>query len=413
MTAAGGEWLATDRHGRRWFLRLGGLLAAAVAACRRSAPAPAEPPSMLGKPVSAYGERSPFEKTVRLARSNTATPEAAASLTPLQESHGIITPSALHFERHHAGVPQIDPSAHRLLIHGLVERPLVFTAGEIRRLPSVSRIYFVECSGNTSNEWARPVGPDVQRTHGMTSCSEWTGVPLAVLLDECGLQPAARWILAEGADACKMTRSIPLDKALDDVLVAYAQNGEPLRPEQGYPLRLLVPGWEGNICVKWLRRLEVVDAPQMTREETSKYTDLLPDGTARQFTFWMEAKSVITFPSGGQTLPGPGYYEITGLAWSGRGSITRVDVSSDEGRTWQDARLQEPILPRAHTRFRLDWRWDGSEAVLQSRCTDDTGYVQPAREALVAVRGLHSNYHNNAIQSWRVGADGSVTNVHA
>jgi len=256
----------------------------------------------------------------------------------------------------------------------------------------------------------------VQFTHGLTSTSEWTGVPLAMILDEAGVRPGAKWLLAEGGDAAAMTRSIPLAKALRDCFVAYGQNGEALRPEQGYPLRLMVPGYEGNIHIKWLRRIEVSDAPFMTREETSKYTDLLGNGKAVQFSFEMEAKSVITSPSGEMTLDGPGFYEITGLAWSGRGAIRRVDVSVDGGRSWHAAVLQQPILPVCHTRFRFPWRWDGQEAILQSRCIDSTGYVQPTLGQLIAVRGLNgplgSIYHLNAIQSWRVASDGSVSNAH-
>ena len=236
----------------------------------------------------------------------------------------------------------------------------------------------------------------------MTSCSEWTGAPLSALLREAGVRDEARWLVAEGADACRMTRSVPLDKVLDDVLVAYGQNGEALRPAQGYPVRLLIPGWEGNISIKWLRRIQLVDRAWQTREETSKYTDLMPNGEARQFTFVMDAKSVITRPSGGQRLDGPGFHQISGLAWSGRGKVRRVEVSTDGGASWTEARLQDPVLPLAHTRFRLDWRWDGSPATLVSRCIDETGDRQPTRDALIAVRGTRSSYHNNALQGWRV-----------
>ena len=253
----------------------------------------------------------------------------------------------------------------------------------------------------------------VQFTHGLTSCSEWTGVALSLLLREAGAHKGATWIVAEGADATGNERSIPMAKAMDDVLVAYGQNGEAPRPGNGYPLRLIVPGWEGNVNVKWLRRIKVVDRPYMTRMESPDHTSLMPDGKARQFMFVMDAKSVITSPSGGQRLPGPGFYEIRGLAWSGRGLVRRVEVSADGGKTWRNAKLQEPVLRFAHTRFRLDWRWDGREAVLQSRCTDETGYVQPTLAELAKVRGLNSIYHNNAIQSWKVAADGSVHNVHA
>lgn len=402
---------------RRRFLQRGVALGAALAAAARVAPArgqaAAEDPSkVLGGPKRPYGERSRFETTTRgpfLGK----TDEVGGHRTPLQNLHGIITPSELHFEVQRGGVPDIDPRKHRLLIHGLVERPVILTMEEIRRLPSVSRIYFLECSGNTQSEWRAPTQKTVGGTHGNTSCSEWTGVPLAMLLREAGVQKVATWIVAEGADASGNERSIPLAKAMDDILVAYGQNGEALRPENGYPLRLVVPGWEGNVNVKWLRRITVAARPYMTRVETVAHASLLPDGKARRLMFVMEAKSVITFPSGGQQLPGPGFYEVTGLAWSGRGRVRRVEVSTDGGKTWRPAALQEPVLRLAHTRFRFAWRWDGQEAILQSRCTDERGYVQPTREELVKVRGLNSIFHNNAIQSWKVAADGSVHNVHA
>jgi sulfane dehydrogenase subunit SoxC len=398
---------------RRRFLRLTALWGAATAACRLTRTAPgAGDPRALGAPVSDYGARSRFERAVRFFNRDTKVPlEEASSRTPLHETYGIITPSSLHFERHHSGVPELDPEKHTLTIHGLVERPLVFTVADLKRLPSVSRIHFLECSGNSGSQWrASAVESDVQRAHGLTSCSEWTGVRVALLLRECGVKPEGTWILAEGADACKMTRSIPIAKVMDDALIAYGQNGEPLRPEQGYPMRLLLPGWEGNANVKWLRRIKVLDQPAMTREETSKYTDLMPDGTARQFTFDMEAKSLITRPSAGQILPGAGVYELTGIAWSGRGLITRVEITTDGGTTWIPAELQQPVLPKAHTRFRWTWRWDGGDALIASRCTDETGYTQPAVAELVNVRGTNSQYHNNGIQSWRVAADGKITN---
>jgi sulfane dehydrogenase subunit SoxC len=396
---------------RRQFIERGGLAAGASAiAARTVAGAETPQPRKLGVGARPYGERSRFETSTRGGGRQAAGAQMSSSRTPLQDSHGIITPSSLHFERHHSGVPDINPAEHRLLVHGLVDRPLVLTMDDIRRLPSVSRIHFLECSGNGSGEWKPQPDSDAQRAHGMVSCSEWTGVPLSTVLREVGVQPAAKWLVAEGADAARMTRSVPLAKALDDALLAYGQNGEALRPEQGYPLRLLLPGWEGNISIKWLARLKVVDAPYYTREETSKYTDFMPDGTARMFTFDMEAKSIITSPSGGQRLPGTGACQITGIAWSGRGAIRRVEVSVDGGRTWKNAELQTPILPKAFTRFRLEWRWDGGDATLVSRCTDETGYVQPTRAALIAVRGMRSNYHNNGLQSWRVKPDGTVTN---
>lgn len=359
-----------------------------------------------------YGSRSQFENEVRW-RYPTASLDSSWSMTPLASGHGIITPSGLHFERHHAGIPTIDPRRHTLILHGMVDRPLRFTMDDLKRLPAVSRMHFIECSGNGLTEWVKPTLKTVQGTHGLTSTSEWTGVRLSTVLEMAGVQDGAAWILAEGADAAVMTRSVPIDKAMDDAILAYAQNGEALRPEQGYPLRLLLPGYEGNTHIKWLRRLEVSDKPFMTREETSKYTDLMPDGKARQFTFEMDVKSVITFPSGAMKLPRPGFYEITGLAWSGRGTITRVEVSTDGGKTWQDARLDGPVLPKCHTRFRHSWTWTGEEAVLQSRAHDDTGSMQPTIRELVAVRGTNSVYHLNAIQSWHIATSGEVTNVHA
>ena len=329
----------------------------------------------------------------------------------MQHLSGIITPSALHFERHHNGVPRIHPLKHRLLVHGLVDRPMIFTVEELKQFPAQSRMTFIECSGNSGKEWKGPNGTTAQETHGLTSTSEWTGVPLTTVLQEAGIQSEASWVLAEGSDAAALTRSIPLAMIPKDTLLCYAQNGEPLRPEQGYPLRLLIPGWEGNTCVKWLRRLKLMTQPAMTREETSKYTDLMPDGTARQFTFEMEAKSVITSPSGGQQLKTPGFFEIRGLAWTGRGRIASVDVSTDGGTSWQTAELQQPVLSMCHTRFRLAWQWNGEETILQSRCQDETGYVQPTLADLVAVRGLNSYYHNNAIQSWKVTQEGQVQNV--
>jgi sulfane dehydrogenase subunit SoxC len=400
---------------RRWFLSLGAAWSAVLAACTTKNNAPPAEPRALGAPVSPYGARSKFETSSRYFNQNTKVPlEEASSRTPLHDTYGIITPSSLHFERHHSGVPELNPATHTLTVHGLVDRPLVFSVADLKRLPSVSRIHFLECSGNSSGEWrGGSAESDVQRIHGLTSCSEWTGVPVAMLLRECGAHPGAAWVLAEGADAGKHDRSIPMAKMMDDALVVYAQNGEALRPEQGYPIRLLLPGWEGNANVKWLRRLKVIDQPAMTREETSKYTDLMPDGTARQFTFDMEAKSLITRPSGGDALSGPGPYEVTGIAWTGRGTIERVDVTTDGGATWQRAGLQTPVLPRAHTRFHLSWRWDGRETLIASRCTDDTGYTQPALKTLIDVRGVNSNYHNNAIQVWKVASDGTITNGNA
>jgi len=380
-------------------------------------PVPADPAKVPGYPLEdeSYGARSQFETEVR-QRYKTATPLSSWTFTPLQDSLGIVTPSGLFFERSHAGTAVIDPRRHTLFVHGLVARPRKYAMRELKRFPSISRLLFLECSGNGLTEWSKPTMPTVQGTHGLTSTAEWTGVPLSTLLNEVGVRANAKWLLAEGDDAAAMTRSIPIEKAMKDCILAYGQNGEALRPEQGYPLRLLVPGYEGNMNIKWLRRLEISDAPFMTREETSKYTDIRPDGKAVQFSFEMEAKSVITAPSGGTAIE-PGFHEITGLAWSGRGTIRRVDVSVDGGSTWREAALQQPVLPICHTRFRIPWQWDGrGTPVLQSRCVDDTGYIQPTLGQIIALRGLNgpigSVYHLNAIQSWQVASDGKVTNVH-
>jgi sulfane dehydrogenase subunit SoxC len=360
----------------------------------------------------AYGLPSPFEKTVLRKLPDQPTPFPTATRTPLQSLFGSTTPNGLFFERHHAGVPAIDPAQHRLMLHGLVERPLLLSMKDLLRFPAVSRSHFIECSGNSMAEFKAPGKGSVQDIHGLLSGAEWTGVRLADVLREAGLLPSARWILAEGADAAAMTRSIPLAKALDDALLVYGQNGEMLRPEQGYPLRLLLPGFEGNMNIKWLRRLKVGDAPFQTREETAKYTDLMPDGTARQFTFQMGVKSVITAPSARQVLDGHGFREISGLAWSGHGRIVRVEVSIDGGRQWQAAALDGPVQSRALTRFRFPWVWSGQEAILQSRAVDEAGNVQPTRAALIASDGQNSVYHYNAIQSWKVAANGEVSNVH-
>lgn len=371
----------------------------------------------LGKPVGVdpYGVPSPFERNIirRISPGLTTTTQSSVAFTPLQNLFGIITPNGLHFERHHNGRPDIDPYAHRLIIHGLVRESKIYTMEDILRFPSVSRIHFIECGANSAMEWGNPAVPTVQYTHGMLGCAEWTGVPLSTLLDDVGFdRKKAKFILAEGADAAGLTRTIPIEFALDDVLLAYGQNGEMIRPEQGYPLRLLVPGVQGISSVKWLRRLKVGDQPWNTREESLQYSDLMPDGSSRQYTWIQEAKSVITSPSGGQhLLDKGGYYQITGLAWSGRGKVKRVDVSTDGGRNWRTAVLQEPILSKALTRFRLDWHWDGSPALLQSRCIDETGYVQPKMRQLREVRGTRSIYHNNAIQTWQIDAEGKVHNV--
>jgi sulfane dehydrogenase subunit SoxC len=357
-----------------------------------------------------YGTPSPFERNVvKNISKNLPQYLSASGRTPLQDLDGIITPNGLFYERHHAGVPTIDPAQHRLMLHGLVERPMIFTMEDIRRFPSISRIHFLECSANPG--YKKPYGKTASDLVGLLSCAEWTGVSMKLVLQEAGLRPEAKWVIAEGADAAALSRSIPIEKCLDDAMIVFSQNGERLRPQQGYPLRLILPGFEGNMNIKWLRRLHVTAEPAYSREETSKYTDLMPDGTARKFTFVMEAKSVILRPSGGQRLAETGFHEITGIAWSGRGRIRRVDVSVDDGANWQEAELQEPILTKALTRFRLPWRWDGRPAIIQSRAIDETGYVQPTLAELIAVRGENSFYHNNAIWPWRIATDGGVSNA--
>ena len=417
---------AAEKLARRRLL-LGSLIAAGGAVVGGTSRALGAPPPALGAPPAIppwmqepgwpvlkhpYGLPSRYEDAVVRRTLPSPIPQAGSAWTPLADLHGTITPNGLFFVRDHAGTPQIDPAAHRLLVHGLVDRPMVFTMDDLTRFPAVSATHFHECSGNTFQDWAKPKAKTVQFTHGLLSCCEWTGVLLETILGETGVKPDATWILAEGADAAAMDRSVPLADALQiGAMLAFAQNGEHLRPEQGFPLRLVLPGFEGNMNIKWLRRLKLMTEPAMTKEETAYYTDLLPSGKARGFTFVMEAKSVITRPSGGQRLPEPGFHEISGLAWSGRGRITRVDVSVDAGESWRTAALQQPVLSRCLTRFRLPWRWEGGSAVLQSRAIDETGYVQPTLKELVAVRGVNSFYHNNAVQPWRVAASGEVSNV--
>ena len=370
----------------------------------------------LGQGVASegYGKPSVWEKAIQRRESPglTRVPQASVSFCPLQSLFGIITPSGLHFERHHQGWWDVDPSQHRLMINGLVKAPRVFTMDDLMRLPSVSRIHFIECGANTAMEWANVSVPSVQYTHGMVSCAEFTGVRLSALLDLCGADTRkGRYVLAEGADGSSMTRTIAMAHALDDVIVAWGMNGEMLRPENGYPLRLVVPGVQGVSWVKYLRRIEVGDQPWYTKDEEIHYVDLMPDGTHRQFTSVQECKSVITSPSGSQTLLDKGFFNITGLAWSGRGAVKRVDVSTDGGRNWRTARLEGPVLNKAFTRFNIDWVWDGAPAILQSRALDSTGYVQPKINQLRAKRGTRSIYHNNAIQSWRVAESGEVSNI--
>src|SRR6059036_1754335 len=412
-----------DESKRSFIKQSVGLLAASglVAGGAKHAEAvepPEVPPSMKGPGagMSEYGSPAKYESKVTrtFIRSQPGTTGSGASRTPLESLEGMITPSGLHFERHHSGVPDIDPAQHRLLVHGLVKRPLVFTVDALHRYPMVSRIHFLECSGNSQLLY-QPAPPNITagQTHGLVSCSEWTGVPLRLLLEEAGVDRSARWILAEGADAAAMSRSIPMAKAMDDAILALFQNGERLRPENGYPVRLFLPGWEGNMSVKWLRRLKAVPAPIMTKDETSRYTDLQADGKSLMFTYPMEVKSVITRPSHGMSLSGPGLYQISGVAWSGEGTIRKVEVTTDGGRSWVAAALDAPVLPRALTRFRAPWRWDGGATVLKSRATDDAGNLQPEREKFIAEHGSNAIFHCNAIQAWSVAASGEVKHVYA
>ncbi|OUS11613.1 sulfite dehydrogenase [Gammaproteobacteria bacterium 53_120_T64] len=411
---------ASDRRGfLKGLLAIGGAAATgqAVAVTAAGSLPPLVPPwtRSLGRGVVSkpYGEPSAYEKDVlrRTVPWLTAESISSISMTPLQNLKGLITPNGLVFERYHAGVPEIDPEQHRLMIHGLVERPLIFTMQALQRFPSVSDIKFIECPANGGMEWKGPQMAGLQFTHGMLSCCEWTGVRLSTLLAEVGVKPEGKWLLAEGADGAAMARSIPIEKALDDTLVVYAQNGEALRPEQGYPVRLLNPGWEGNTSVKWLRRIEVGNQPWQMREETSKYTDLMADGRARKFTFVQECNSVITSPCPERPWQEAGWYEIEGLAWSGRGRVKAVDISFDGGVSWLNAALKGMVMSKSLTRFGYRFKWPGGPLLLQSRALDETGYVQPTLRQLREQRGVNSIYHKNAIHTWRVEADGSVRNV--
>ena len=409
---------------RRAFLR-GAATASLGAMAARGAAAQAPDPLITdpqpwaqglgeGVDVTSYGLPIRFEDDV--VRRNvpwlTADTISSINFTPIHALDGTITPQGCAFERHHSGAIELSKQDYRLMLNGLVDRPLVFTYADLERFPRENHVYFCECAANSGMEWAGAQLNGAQFTHGMIHNMEYTGVPLRLLLEEAGYDTAGKWVYVEGADASSNGRSIPMDKALDDVLVAFKANGEALRKEHGYPVRLVVPGWEGNLWVKWLRRIEVTDAPVESREETSKYTDTLADGTSRKWTWEMDAKSVITAPSPQSPVPhGAGPLVITGLAWSGRGAITRVDVSTDGGASWQTARLAQPGTPMALTRFYLDVQWDGAEMLLQSRAMDDTGYVQPTKTQLRDVRGLNSIYHNNGIQTWWLHKDGSVENV--
>lgn len=406
---------------RRLFLKhaIGAATAAAAApAVLASSNLPPNVPSWTrslgdGVVTNPYGRPSEFEADVvrRTVPWLTADSVSSISFSPLQNLKGIITPNGLVFERYHGGVPTINPDEHRLIIHGLVERPLILTMDDLKRFPSVSEIKFLECPANGGMEWRGPQMEGLQFTHGMLSCCEWTGVRLSTILEEVGVKAEGKWILAEGADGAAMSRSIPIEKALDDTILVYAQNGEALRPEQGYPLRLLNPGWEGNTSIKWLRRLEIGDQPWYQREETSKYTDLMPDGRAREFTWVQECNSVITSPCPENPWKAKGWYEIEGLAWSGKGKISAVDVSLDGGVSWRKAQLKGMVLEKALTRFSLMFKWEGQPLLLQSRAMDSTGYVQPKLAQLREQRGGNSIYHKNSIHTWQLIEDGSVYNV--
>ena len=397
--------------GRRFLFGAG--TAAALAARRAVAadvPDSTRVPGRATGKDGGYGTRSSYE-TARRILGPYPNDLTTWTFTPLAEQFGTLTASSLHYERHHSGIPTIDPARHALMVHGLVATPKRFTMADLQRLPRVSRTHFIECSGNTGGAYQGLPLKTVQVSHGLLSTSEWTGVLFSTLAREVGISSGAAWVLAEGADGAVMTRSIPLEKMMKDAILAYGQNGEAIRPEQGYPLRLVLPGYEGNTHIKWLRRLQVSEKPFMTREETSKYTDLMANGIARQFVFPMEVKSVITFPSGEMKLPGPGFYEIAGLAWSGKGRVSAVEVSTDGGQTWHRATLNGAPQPVCTVRFTFPWVWDGKPAQLQSRCTDETGAVQPTREDLVRARGLNYYYHFNGITPWAIAADGEVSHV--
>ena len=412
-----------ESHERRSFLKQGaalvsGAASAGIAQAAGSQTLEGHPwERVYGAAFTGYGQPSRFEQPVQrhlLRPYGDLAPGSGAALAPIERLEGIITPSSLHNNRSHSGVPDIDPKQHQLLLHGLVTRPLMFSVDALLRYPMTTRTLFVECSGNSNRALTpQPLQVPAGALHGNISCSEWTGFPLRMLLDEAGLVREAKWLLAEGADSAHMSRSIPLEKALDDAMIALYQNGERLRPEQGYPVRLLLPGWEGNMSVKWLRRIKATAEPTHTKDETSKYTDLLHDGRALQFTFEMAVKSVITKPSSTMTLPRPGFYEISWIAWSGAGRIKRVEVSANGGATWADAALTGEERPKSLVRFRLPWEWTGKEALLQSRATDEKGRVQPARQAWQARYSPANPFHNNSIVSWSVGVDGSVKNVYA
>lgn len=426
IRAAGAELQSggsiTHDAGRRALLgRSAAAAGVALLPVGRSAAAPLPVPTSnlaMGRalPENEYGMPSRFETHVKRRRTDVLVNKqnfSDWSMTPLHQQHGTVTPNGLIYERHHNGVPEINPDEHRFAIHGMVKQPLVFTMSELMKYPSVSRFHFMECSGNGLTDWLKASSKTVQQTHGMLSCAQWTGVPVSTLLQEAGVMPGATWALAEGADGAAHARSIPMQKMLDDALVVYAANGEMLRPENGYPLRLFIPGWEGNVSIKWLRRIKLGDQPWNLRSETARYTDPMPDGKWRQFSFAMEAKSVVTSPSGGMKVS-PGEIEILGFAWSGLGTIRAVDVTLDGGRTWQEAALEPPVLDKCLTRFRLRWNWDGRPTSIASRAVDSTGYVQPTVEEIKKVRAITGFVqHHNGVFPWSIDAGGEVKNAIA
>jgi len=414
--------MSTKKTDRREFLKRSAALAGAMSlGSTRSASAQLPDPEAYihgSDEMVAYGTRSRFVTSARIPHGGRASPDAFGLdfhiATPIQDSVGVITPSSLHYMGTTRGsfVPDIDPAKHRLMIHGMVDRPLVFTMDELKRLPSVTRLHFIECAGNRSLSRHTTV----QETHGMTSCAEWTGVLLSTLLKEAGVHKEAEWIVAEGVEEVKGASSLPMAKAMEDCIVCYGMNGEPVRPQQGFPLRLLVPGFEGIFNVKWLRRLKVVDQYYMTYND---YGHLTRDPANAALGYQIGPKSVITYPSGGQQLPGRGFYEISGLAWSGGGKVSRVEVSTDGGRSWVDAEIRGEPQSMAHTRFSLQWNWDGAACELQSRCTDEIGQVQPTRAQALQFWGSDAQQpsyvkgQDNSIQPWRVASDGSVPHAIA
>jgi len=399
-------------------LAMGGAAAAAgLIENVQAAPAVPEWATIAGEPVREYGLPAKQEAHVKRALIQIykdLAPGFSFSGTPLQHLRGTITPNGLHFEVHHGGRPALDPAQHLLMIHGLVERPLKFDLAALERYPMVSRVHFIECAGNSffNAIMDEPMQAGCDMLHGLVSNAEWTGIPLSVLMDEAGVKPEGRWAVAVGNDAPSLARSIPMEKIMADGLLALYQNGERLRPEQGYPMRLLLPGYEGNMNVKWVTSLWVTEAPAHTKDESGEYTDMLADGTVLKFSFGMGVKSVITHPSATMSLSGPGLYEISGLAWSGGGVVRKVEVSADGGQSWAEADLSAPVNARALTRFSLPWLWDGAPLRLMSRAEDETGATQPTRSDWKA-RYAPSNFmHNNAIQAWRINAEGEVENVY-